>query len=287
MLRIFCILLLCLTFTRCEDNGHNGVTSGPAPSPSPSPEKPPIALFLLDATSSLNDAEHKQVAGLATNILKVLPHASQYGMYPIQIESARVPAIIPEAEVNAPTDVELEEYQQKTLPELEKQLAENLAKVYKTGDRIADDRRSCILNMLWFAEDRLKQMSGASTLESDKNYRLVIISDMVEECGSSPLGEVRLNKQNIGEEIKLADNFSQVASAPNLTDVRVTVIFPLAQQSPIELSRRPADRDLRAFWKKIFNHCKVKDENLEWIPTGQLPNWSKRLDDQNKAMKGI
>ncbi len=285
MLRIFCILLLCLTFVACDRNGHNGGISTPTPATSPTPEQPPIALFLLDATSSLNDAEHKQVAGLATEILKVLPHASQYGMYPIQIESARVPAIIPDDVVDTLTDVELEEYDKKRLPKLEKELIDNLEKVYKTGERIADDKRSCIINMLWFAEDRLKQMSGAAALNSNKTYRLVVISDMVEECGSSPLGEVRLNKQNIAEEIKLADNFTQITSPPNLSNVHVTVIFPLAQQSPIELSRRPADRDLRAFWKKIFNHCQVKDEYLEWIPTGQLPNWYKRLEQQKRAMK--
>jgi hypothetical protein len=241
-------------------------------------------LFLLDATSSLNDAEHKQVAELATQLLKVLPPAAKYGMYPIQIESDRVPAILPDDDVPAQeTDVEERDYATNKLPELEKRLVDNLQRSYKTGDRIADDRRSCIINMLWFAEDHLKQLSGASVLDPNNTYRLVIISDMVEECGTSPFGEVRLNKKDIGAEIKLADNFTQITSPPDLSNVHVTVIFPLAKESPMDLSRRPSDRDLRAFWKKILSHCQVQDEKLEWISTGQLPNWARKVAKPKEA----
>jgi hypothetical protein len=279
MFRIFLISILGLLF-------FSSCNGGPTPDPAPEVEKPPVVLFLLDATSSLNDAEHKKIGSLATELLRVLPPGTKYGMYPIQIESARVPAILPDTEIPAQTtDVEERDYTNNELAKREKELAENLNKLYKTGDRIADDRRSCIINMLWFAEDHLKQLSGASVFDSNHVYRLVIISDMVEECGTSPFGEVRLNKQHIADEIKLADNFSQVTSAPNLSNVLVTVIFPLADESPLELSRRPSDRDLRAFWKKILTHCQVKDENLEWISTGQLPNWHRKLLAQKEATK--
>jgi len=285
MFRILCtsLLGLLLFFSSCN-GGRNGNTPEPSPSPATSAEKPLVLLSLLDATSSLNEAEHNRVAELATEILRVLPPGTKYGMYPIQIESARVPAILPDTEI-APqeTDVDSKEYVKNELPKREKELSENLHRLYKTGERIADDRRSCIINMLWFAEDHLKQLSGGSVLGPNNVYRLVIISDMVEECGNTPFGEVRLNKQNIDEEIKLADNFTQVTSPPNLSNVFVTVIFPLADNSPMDLSRRPSDRDLRAFWKKILNHCQVRDENLEWISTGQPPNWSRRFAAEKKA----
>ena len=283
MFRILCISLLgLLFFSSCGGDGP--IVPPPEQSPATSAEKPPVVLFLLDATSSLNDAEHKQVASLATALFRVLPPDTKFGLYPIQIESARVPAILPDDKVpSQESDVEERDYAKNKLPKIEKDLADNLNRLYKSGDRIADDRRSCIINMLWFAEDHLKQLSGASVLDQNNVYRLVIISDMVEECGSSPFGEVRLNKQNIAEEIKLADNFTQITSPPNLSNVLVTVIFPLAQQGPMELSRRPADRDLRAFWKKILSHCQVKDENLEWISTGQLPNWSRKLAERKEA----
>lgn len=282
-LNVLFALLVCLALVAC------GRKIGPNINATPTQPKPQVILFLIDPTNSLTGEENNQVAALATDMFQHLPSGSRYGVYPIQFDAQRVLPIIPDDVVPASfkTDVDKRHYEKKKA-ELKVAIESKVEDQYKTDDKIADDRRSCILNMLRFAEKQLKQISRTEALDPEKGtYRLVIISDMVEECRDSPLGEIRLNKRDLTKEIQLADNYTQLTSPPDLTNVHITVIFPLTNQSPPDLNRRPSDRDLMAFWEKIFRHCQKKEkwswnpQYIEWISNGQLPGWF--LEEKTKT----
>lgn len=88
---------------------------------------------------------------------------------------------------------------------------------------------SCILNSLWFARNRLNEMAGKSQIGASRNgFELIIISDMLEECDDSPIGRISLNKRDTSKEIALASSMPAGPIAPNFSDVRITIIFPLA-----------------------------------------------------------
>src|ERR1043165_6156573 len=288
-LKVGFVLLACLILNACFGdpplNSNANVNSQKT-------EPPLVVLFLIDPTSSLTEDENTRVTALTLAMFKDLPPGSKYGRYPIQIDDHVSPLISDDVvPVSFRTNLDQQDYDNKRLA-LENIIKTKVRELYKTQNRVADDRQSCILNMLDFSDRQLKQMSGTGVLDpAQATYRLVIISDMVEECRDTPLGEIRLNKKNITEEIKLADNYTQVTSPPDLSNVHISVIFPLTPQSPRDLSRRPADRDLRAFWDKIFQHCQKNRksggnaEYFEWISTGQLPNWFKTILDEKKSQQ--
>jgi hypothetical protein len=285
------VLLACFLLASCKTAPPPPPITNVNATPGPT-SQPLVVLLLIDPTSSLTEQENTRVTALTLAMFKDLPAGSKYGIYPIQIAADRVPPLIPDDMVPTAhrTDLDKREYEEK------KEVLANIVKtkvkeLYKSENRVADDRQSCIINMLGFAERQLKQMSRIGGLDPNQaTYRLVIISDMVEECRDSPLGQIRLNKKDIDEEIKLADNYTQLTSPPDLSNVDITVIFPLTDESPLDLSRRPADRDLRAFWEKIFRHVqknRKNPEHLEWISTGQLPNWFKSILEEKKKSEHI
>lgn len=138
---------------------------------------------------------------------------------------------------------------------------------------------SCILNSLWFARNRLNEMAGKSQIGASRNgFELIIISDMLEECDDSPIGRISLNKRDTSKEIALASSMPAGPIAPNFSDVRITIIFPLADNLAFNPRRTASYYDLKEFWRLIFRHCGIREEwfwdsdHIRWISNGELPD---------------
>src|SRR5215467_6995042 len=109
----------------------------------------------------------------------------------------------------------------------------------------------------------------------DEHYdpELIFISDMIEDCPSTPLGvNIQLDKQSPVRDIKLLNSY---ATPPDLSRLHLTIIVPTAKDTAsVSLGQRPDPRDLESFWKAVFARCGFKPddftnkEHYYWSPEG-------------------
>jgi hypothetical protein len=236
------------------------------------PAKQKIAVILPDVTISLTQEENKKVASLTADILDNLPDETRYAVFPIQAEPVRVLPIIPSDIIRNISGPFGEIRRKERRAALEREITG-----YYQRARNGQLRKSCIINLLSFAKDQLDEMSKAQGVDPTRTeYELFILSDMEENCEDSPIGEVILDR-GIREAIQRS-SYTWMSPPPNLSNVRITVIFPLVPTSSEEFRRRPKDSQLKEFWRNVLANCGLKqewfwdNEHITWISNGALPS---------------
>ncbi len=265
--------------------------------PEPPPERTKVALIFCDVTNSLTKGENRRVGSIAADIVSSLPPGSIYKLYPIQIQT-QIPAPI---EVDANEDGRLDDEDYRIPPEPANNVEEGRTAetrkrwrerarelILKSVDGLYDqmnkgpDNRTCIVNALSFASNYLSTNYGDT-----QKYEplLFIISDMVEECNSTPLpGQLlKMNKPDISEEIQKAKALSAEQPAPDgrrfgcrLADVTAYCVFPASPETPtVPRARRPDRDQVKEFWNAVFGVCGLKGEGAEaerivWVDSGDL-----------------
>src|SRR5262249_46064272 len=115
-----------------------------------------------------------------------------------------------------------------------------------------------ILDTLEFAQNRFKEFDQKKT-----DFELVYVSDMIEECNETPLGQpISLVQTKMSEAIKLAEDTNLKL---DLSNSNVSMIIP-ATNDTYKTRGRPNLSDLRKFWEATLLHCGFSKENLN---TGQ------------------
>jgi hypothetical protein len=247
---LVCCIAISLAYSGC---GGETVT----------PDKTDVVLIFADVTNSLVSEENKEVSRLAARVLDSLTGGTQYAIYPILRETQR-PSLIKKGEIYLDADAEVNRAAKKAR---QKELADIIENLYTTTNNFPnstssngkeDENRTCILNTLGFAENYFSQYKDSSKYD----LQLIFISDMIEECNSTPLNRrIKMDKENISEEIDLAQKCD---ISLNLSNVNITIIIPSTPNTAkVSAGRRPSREHLMQFWSNIFRHCQFTEEMLK------------------------
>jgi hypothetical protein len=243
-------LLLAIFTIACPPNC-------PPPCPSPDRERERVVLIFSDVTSSLLESESNEVGTLTSNVVDTLIPGTRYYVYPIQIEAQKLKPMY-EGTIIAQdrgTAKAVNQARRTKISEEIKALYDKIKSVKRSDAYGNPDNHTCILYTLEFAQNVFKQFDQSKT-----DFDLVYVSDMIEECNTTPMGKpISLGKANISEAIKLAQ---QTNLNLNLFNARVSMIIPATNDSYVARGR-PNVSDLRNFWKAILLHCGFNQEFLE------------------------
>jgi hypothetical protein len=111
-------------------------------------------------------------------------------------------------------------------------------------------QQTCILNLFEFAAGQLR----ANPLKPGTRADIVFITDMIEDCKSTPFGvPVRLSTASLKGNMKAAAGFPQ--GKVDLGGQRVTFILPPSD----EASSGPRRTDLEMFWRTFLTRCTAAD----------------------------
>ena len=218
-----------------------------------------VVIIFSDVTSSLLPSESNGVATLTCDILDSLPPGTRYFVYPIQIEPQKLEPIDEGTIVAEPirtTADAVKAARRDKISHETKKLYDLIKSVKRPADGYGSpDNHTCILYTLQFAQDKFRQFDQNNT-----DFDLIYISDMIEECNTTPMGRpISLGKRNISEAITLAQ---QTNLNLDLSYARVSMIVPATNDTYL-VPGRPNVSDLRDFWKAILLHCGFTEELLK------------------------
>lgn len=222
------------------------------------PHRERVVLIFSDVTSSLLQRESEQVATLTCNVLNSLPLGTRYYVYPIQIEALKLEPMY-EGRVMAHDRASTKVVNDAR----KKKISEEITRLYgliKTAKRADDygkpDNHTCILYTLEFAQTIFKQFD-----EKNTDFDLVYVSDMIEECNTTPMRRpISLGSKNMPEAIKLA---KETDLNLNLSHARVSMIIPAASDATYTASGRPNPSDVQAFWEAILSRCGFSEDSVK------------------------
>ncbi|HEV7745471.1 MAG TPA: hypothetical protein VGO56_10785 [Pyrinomonadaceae bacterium] len=243
------ILLLAIFTLACPPN---------CPPNCPPPERERVVLIFSDVTSSLLQSESEQVGTLTCDVLDSLPPGTQYRVYPIQIEGQKLEPMdegtIVVNQIPGTTHAVNQARRKKISDEIKK-LYELIKPVRRADADGKPDNHTCILYTLKFAQNIFKQFD-----EKNTDFDLIYVSDMIEQCNTTPMGKpISLGQANTSEEIKLA---KETNLNLDLSHARVSMIIP-ATDATYTASGRPNPSDLQAFWEAILLHCGFSEDSLK------------------------
>jgi hypothetical protein len=223
-----------------------GAKSKPTP---PVPER--LVVIFADVTSSLTGEQVDSVQTDVRRIIEALPPNSVVHVFAIgretetgtEIETDRTPPI--ESTV---ADKQLARWRIAFAD----RVAEELRRLQKRRRETEPDvLSSCITPAL----RRTATVAGRSS-RSEGRVDLFVVSDLIEECGTSLLGgKVNLWKRDIRSEIRLASDFK--GKLPDLSRATVTLVLPQHTVNTAEQSKQPSTADLEEFWTKLLGNCGV------------------------------
>ena len=279
------ILFVVLLFVYLSSVGAPPIPSSNGAHVDSTSSKMKIVLIFCDVTASLSRQQITKVATLAADILDSLEKGNRYAVYPIGQNSGQAPPIIPTGIIpTLRSFIERDVYDSHRAmrrSELEKQINA----LYGTVDH--GRRQTCILSLLPFVYERLTRMADLSTLDPTIcDFEVYFISDMVENCDSTPIGPVKMSDSDNLLLIRLiAKRFPQ--GAADLSSVRLTVIIPSTSDSDSTKHNGPAMEFLKGFWKEVFLRCGFKEDwfwdhrHIDWISSGEIPDRLKSQTPKN------
>lgn len=197
------------------------------------PDRPRLLLF-VDMTLSLNSDQSKRTVELAKQLLHGKRNYSSIAVYPIG------------AADQAPEPI-LSEIVKEHVSEHNRQLQKWDKRLDESVQEYKSNAHTCIMDSIEFAS---KQM--ASDQPKDSSTDLVFITDMIEDCPSTPLGvPTRLDKPTIKREIELASRFP--TGRIKVTKAHVFILYPgdVEDRGP----RKPRIDDLEQFWRTFVSRC--------------------------------
>jgi len=141
------------------------------------------------------------------------------------------------------------------------QVAQNTALVRAQKRAVHSLHASCVSPGLYRAR------SLSRNRDPKKRYltEVVFVSDMIEECQTSLLGQPIRLIRNVDKEFDRA----KALAAPNdplMTDpgFKVIVILPHSQSTSELTDEYPVPRDLEDFWKRIFTRAGLQEGSIWW-----------------------
>lgn len=201
-----------------------------------------VVLIFCDVTSSLNPEERDSVSNLAAQIVQNLDPPVDFQVLPILLDTERSDVLL-EGSISSlvkPSDKARLAEKRKRIPAA---LKKKIAGLYESANRPSDPNRSCIVNAL----DRASRIFVQYAQNKNLDLHLIILSDMLEECETSPYGRILLNKKDIRPEIERAKGS---VSLRNLSGVQVALVLPVRNNGSSYVA--PPTGQLEEFWRAVF-----------------------------------
>jgi hypothetical protein len=216
--------------------------------------KPTLAIVLCDVSGTVTRQSPTKVPNSLTSIIR---HADSIVLsyYPVRstiiflpISRVRHAEILEEIYLKNTSKAGKAIEIKKRLLSLE-QLKKKLVQLSLT-----DSKNTCILTSIENAYDifRIKaQKEGFASSEVD--YELVIISDFIEDCRDSPIGEINMQRNLDGSLMKI----NKLVSEVNLDKLSIRIkLVTTAQFSSAEFERKSLN-----FWRAAFQKMRYNDVN--------------------------
>jgi hypothetical protein len=209
-----------------------------------------FAFVFCDVTRSLTAGEVQRVGDLAVGVLQKLPPETEYSFYPLSDKAEWRPSITSGRVPLARTPKERADWGAE-----QSRLANKLGQASKPETSGESNPPTCIIETLNMVQGLLKQKS----VKPEDWVDLVYISDMVEQC---PKTRIDMGNPDISPGLRTAQGLKLDFDLSNL---HVTVIFPLADDSKNNVANRPSWDDIQKFWRAVFSRCRVPDSQLKFI----------------------
>lgn len=253
----------------CESNSDS-ITTSEIYSPTSSPAKI-ICVVLCDLTTSVEESSIKKIARDAYELVKVLPEGAQVEFYQID-DNPFIPPILSYTKPLRPTTrpSEVRKYPlrlEKEAKQVGEMIYQHAQKIkYKTSASIA---KSCILTGFKTAHGVLKQYP-----REEYDWELIVLSDMIEECNNSPVGNVYFTHKGYGNARKKLQSYTPKY---DLGYANLSIIVSASYQ-PKDLKYLHPDK-LKELWQIVFEKVGYSKEQLDSIYFG--PKLPYRLTKHN------
>lgn len=216
------------------------------------PQKPALAVVLCDVSGTVSRAKTSQTS---TSLSSVIDHANKLVLnyYPtkstvlfLPISNVRHAEILEEISLKSGSAA-----RKKKEMEDRKAGLERLTKKLTALSRAAS-ATTCILTSIENAYDIFRVKAQDKKYAPDQlTYELVILSDMIEDCRDSPVGDVKLQKNSDGPQRQIEKLVSQVAL--NSPSIRVKIVVTT------QFISSEFDQKIQRFWRTAFRKMQYRD----------------------------
>ena len=218
-----------------------------------------IYVVLCDLTTSLDSTSISRVASVSKKILKEIPDGSKVCFYELN-DNHYKQAFYEEKIARFSTTLS----EEKKMLEKNKQNADSLellilnkGKEY-TNESLSNQPNSCIVGGLRKASTFLRDEGSQDT--SKYNYWVIILSDMLEECNSSPLGSTFMKPEYLST---IDANIEKYNPDFDLSYANVRVCLTSENNSKKNAYLR--NEQLEEVWQKIFKKLGIGEDEMRNI----------------------
>jgi hypothetical protein len=217
-------------------------------------------IIFQDITASLHSDESEASQVIVGAIIDKAPAGTEITVIPICENTERAPGVTwvtPFPAGMAPIDRQ----------EAESERAAKKAAVAANADAIRQQKGAIDAHYASCISPALRRATSIAP-NHDPNIiyttEVVFVSDMIEECRNSLLGEPLRLKTPEGE-FDAARELVQQDGAPLLDPVfRVVVILPRAPSTAPLKAEYPSPQELESFWRRLFVRAGLRDTNVWW-----------------------
>jgi hypothetical protein len=220
----------------------------------PTPPQPDrLVVIFADVTSSLTDEQVKSVEAQVKQIITSLPLHTVVHVFSVGRDTETAKEVMVDASpVDETTTAKnkLDEWR-ATLATSVQEALEQLYKHRKETE--PGTLSSCITTAL--------RRTASLAIRSTRQVDVFIVSDMIEECGTSLLGgRVSLMKPDIAPEIQRANDLTK--QPVDLRRATITLVRPQYNVITKAQSNEPSAADLEIFWRALLAHCNTDQKRV-------------------------
>lgn len=222
------------------------------------PKTPPVApmyIIVLDLTASLNATQQTAMQQVIAHISRAMPARSRVVVLPLGAYVEKAGILV---DLQLPDDRFAR--QKQALTQTRKELP---ATIMSAAVAFRNDVTDPLFSQYTCISDAIRQAEQLIRMQGDDSpVELIFISDMLEYCRTSLLGGMlSLEREDLRSELRRVDDLPKTVALADLRGARVTAIVPATGPTPT-VTPQPEYASLRAFWRKVFSHCRSDDNSF-------------------------
>jgi hypothetical protein len=235
-IKLFLIILFLISSCNAIENGQHK-------------SKSKVYLVFCDITSSTDSKGIRLLSDKAQQIIRCAKPGSILCYYPIDGVTNSPPLLEINIPLEASTFGEKEENRNiviNTSIRLGRLIINRYNEINKgvsLGE--GDPPKSCIINTFFIADKYFKKYRKIESI--DYEYELIYLSDMIEQCPTSPMGTLDISNRNFNTSLNKITNYN-----PNidLSFAKVTIV--ISSDFDDQRFNCPSNENLESFWQNAF-----------------------------------